>query len=76
VIPFLGSCRLAETDRTVARNYIPALQESGRSANIIRQAKVVLGAMFSMAVSDGYPDYNPFHDAKKSSSRSNWCGIR
>jgi len=46
VIPFLGGCRLAERDRTVARNYITALQEGGRSANTIRQAKVVLGAMF------------------------------
>jgi len=64
VIPFLGGCRLAETDRTVARNYITALQEAGRSANTIRQAKVVLGAMFGMAVSDGYLDYNPFHDVK------------
>src|SRR5690242_5891561 len=60
VIPFLGGCRLAETDRTVARNYITALQEAGRSANTIRQAKVVLGAMFGMAVAD----YNPFHDVK------------
>ena len=50
VIPFLGGCRLAETDRTVARNYITALQEAERSANTIRQAKVVLGAMFGMAV--------------------------
>jgi integrase len=64
VIPFLGGCRLAETDRTVARNYITALQEGGRSANTIRQAKVVLGAMFGMAVADGYLDYNPFHDVK------------
>jgi hypothetical protein len=36
----------------------------GRSANTIRQAKVVLGAMFGMAVADGYLDYNPFHDVK------------
>jgi len=50
VIPFLGGCRLAETDRTVARNFITALVEAGRSANTIRQAKVVLGAMFGMAV--------------------------
>jgi hypothetical protein len=64
VIPFLGGCRLAETDRTVARNYITALQEEGRSASTIRQAKVVLGAMFGMAVADGYLDYNPFHDVK------------
>src|ERR1700746_1016645 len=64
VIPFLGGCRLAETDRTVARNYVTALQEEGRSANTIRQAKVVLGAMFGMAVADGYLDYNPFHDVK------------
>jgi len=63
-IPFLGGCRLAETDRPVARNYITALQEGGRSANTIRQAKVVLGAMFGMAVADGYLDYNPFHDVK------------
>jgi hypothetical protein len=33
----------------VARNYITALREGGRSANPIRQAKVVLGAMFGMA---------------------------
>ena len=64
MVPFLGGCRLAETDRTVARNYITALQEAGRSANTIRQAKVVLGAMFGMAVADGYLDYNPFHDVK------------
>lgn len=64
VIPFLGDCRLAETDRTVARNYVTAVQEAGRSANTIRQAKVVLGAMFGMATSDGYLDYNPFHDVK------------
>jgi hypothetical protein len=64
VIPFLGGCRLAETDRTVARNYITALQEEGRSANTIRQAKVVLEAMFGMAVAGGYLDYNPFHDVR------------
>jgi integrase len=64
VIPFLGGCRLAETDRTVARNYITVLEEEGRSANTIRQAKVVLCAMFGMAVADGYADYNPFHDVK------------
>jgi len=64
VIPFLGGCRLAETDRTVARDYVTALQEERRSANTIRQAKVVLGAMFGMAVADGYLDYNPFHDVR------------
>ena len=64
VIPFLGGCRLAETDRTAARNYVTALQEEGRSANTIRQAKVMLGAMFGMAVADGYLDYNPFHDVR------------
>ncbi len=64
VIPFLGGCRVAETDRTVARNYVTALLEEGRSANTIRQAKVVLCAMFGMAVADGYVDYNPFHDVK------------
>jgi hypothetical protein len=35
------------------------LEEEGRSANTIRQAKVVLCAMFGMAVADGYVDYNP-----------------
>jgi integrase len=64
VIPFLGGCRLAETDRTVARNFFTALEERARSANTIRQAKVVLAAMFTMAVSDGYLDFNPFHDVK------------
>ena len=64
VIPFLGGCRLAETDRTVARNHVTVLLEEGRSANTIRQAKVVLCAMFGMAVADGYVDYNPFHDVK------------
>jgi hypothetical protein len=59
VIPFLGGCRLAETDRTAARNYITALQEGGRSANTIRQAKVVLGAMFGMAAADGVPGLQP-----------------
>jgi hypothetical protein len=55
---------LAETDRTVARNYITVLEEEGRSANTIRQAKVVLCAMFGMAVADGCVDYHPFHDVK------------
>jgi integrase len=64
VIPFLGKVRLAETNRTVARNYFTALEEAGRSANVIRQSKVVLAAMFSMAVSDGYLDFNQFHDVK------------
>ena len=48
----------------MARNYFTALEERGRSANTIRQAKVVLAAMFTMAVSDGYLDFNPFHDVK------------
>ncbi len=64
VVPFIGGCRVAETDRTVARNYITALLEEGRSANTIRQAKVVLCAMIGMTVADGYVDYNPFHDVK------------
>jgi integrase len=55
---------LADTDRTVARNYIMALQGAGRSANTIRQAKAVLGAMLGIALADGYLDYNPFHDVK------------
>jgi integrase len=64
VIPFLGKVRLAEMNRTAARNYFTALEESGRSANSIRQAKVVLAALFTMAVSDGYLDVNPFHDVR------------
>jgi integrase len=64
ILPYLGKCRLAETDRTVARNFFTALEEAGRSANTIRQAKVALAAMFTMAVSDGYLDFNPFHDIK------------
>jgi integrase len=64
VIPFLGKIRLAEMNRTVARNFFTALEEAGRSANTIRQAKVVLAAMFTMAVADGYLDFNPFHDVK------------
>lgn len=63
-IPFLGKVRLAEMNRAAARNFFTALEESGRSANTIRQAKVVLAAMFTMAVSDGYLDVNPFHDVK------------
>jgi hypothetical protein len=64
IIPFLGKVRLAETDRTVARNYFTALEESGRSANTIRQAKVTLAAMFTMTVSEGHLNFNPFHDMK------------
>jgi len=32
IIPFLGKVRLAETDRTLARNYFTALEEAGRRA--------------------------------------------
>jgi hypothetical protein len=42
----------------VARNFVTVLLEEGRSTNTIRQAKVVLCAMFGMAVADGYLDYN------------------
>jgi hypothetical protein len=51
VIPFLGKVRLAEMNRTAARNYFTALEETGRSANTIRQAKVVLGALLGHAPS-------------------------
>jgi integrase len=64
IIPFLGKVRLAETDRTVARNFFTALEEAGRTPNRIRQAKVVVQAMFTMAVSEGYLNANPFHDVK------------
>ena len=64
IIPFIGNVRLAEATRTMARNYFTALEEAGRSPNTIRQAKVVLAAMFTMAVSEGYLDINPFHDVK------------
>lgn len=64
VIPFIGKARLAETTRTTARNFFTALEEAGRSPNTIRQAKVVLAAMFTMAIAEGYLDVNPFHDVK------------
>jgi hypothetical protein len=59
VIPFIGASRLAEMNRTAARNYVTALLEGGRSANTIRKCKV---ALFGMAIVDGYLDINPFHD--------------
>jgi hypothetical protein len=40
VIPFIGHARLAETNRTAARNYVTALLEGGRSANTIRKRSV------------------------------------
>jgi integrase len=64
VIPFLGNVRVAEMTRMAARNYFTALEEAGRSPNTIRQAKAVLAAMFTMAVSDTYLDVNPFHDVQ------------
>ena len=60
----VGKARLAEMNRTATRNYFTALEESVRSANSIHQAKVVLAALFCMAVSDKYLDVNPFHDVK------------
>ena len=50
--------------QNLGRDHGTVLEEEGRSANTIRQAKVVLCAMFGMAVADGYVDYNPFHDVK------------
>jgi hypothetical protein len=38
-------------NQTAARNYFTALEETGRSANTIRQAKVVLGALLGHAPS-------------------------
>jgi integrase len=64
VIPFLAKVRVAEMNKAAARGYFTALEEAGRSPNVIRQAKVVLGAMFTMAVADGYLGDNPFHDVK------------
>lgn len=64
VIPFTGRARVAEMNRLAARGFFTALEEAGRSPNTIRQAKVVLAAMFTMAVADGYLDANPFHDVK------------
>jgi site-specific recombinase XerD len=62
VVPLIGGARLAEFSRTAARNYVTALIEEGRSPNTIRKCKVVLGALFAMAVAEGYLDENPFHD--------------
>lgn len=64
VIPFLAKVRVAEMNKVAARGYFTALDEAGRSPNVIRQAKVVLAAMFTMAVADGYLGDNPFHDIK------------
>ena len=64
VIPFLAKVRVAEMNKAAARGYFTALEEAGRSPNIIRQAKVALGAMFTMAVADGYLGDNPFHDVR------------
>jgi integrase len=64
VIPFIGRSRIAEMNRLAARSFFTALEEAGRSPNVIRQAKVVLAAMFTMAVADAYLDANPFHDVK------------
>jgi site-specific recombinase XerC len=49
---------------TAARNFFTALEEAGRSPNTIRHVKLVLAAMFTMAVAEGYLDVNPFHDVK------------
>jgi site-specific recombinase XerD len=62
VVPLIGGARLAEFSQTAARNYATALIEEGRSPNTIRKCKVVLGALFAMAVAEGYLDENPFHD--------------
>ena len=43
VIPFLAKVRVAEMNKAAARGYFTALEEAGRSPNIIRQAKVALG---------------------------------
>jgi hypothetical protein len=43
VIPFIGASRIAEMNRTAARNYVTALLDGGRSANTIGKCKVVLG---------------------------------
>lgn len=55
---------VAEAAEMAARSFFTALEEAGRSPNTIRQAKVVLAAMFTMAVGDTYLDANPFHDVK------------
>jgi integrase len=64
VVPFIGGARLAEFSRTAARNYVTALIESGRSANTIRKCKVALGALFAMAIAEGYLDEHPFHGVR------------
>jgi len=49
VIPFLGKVRLAEMNRTAARSYFTALEESGRSPYSIRQASCFPSRIASMA---------------------------
>jgi len=55
-----------ETDRTGGRGITSRrCMKAGRSANTIRQAKVVLGRdVRQWRVADSYLDYNPFHDVK------------
>jgi len=78
VIPFLGKVRLAEMNRTAARNYFTALEKAGRSPNSIRQAKIVLAALFSCPVSSSAPTVirpfrrPPFRAASSSPATANF----
>jgi hypothetical protein len=76
VIQFIGGSRLAETNRTAARNYVTALLEGGRSANTIRKCKAVLGALFAMAIVDGYLDVNPFRESPQAPAEQCVQGVR
>jgi hypothetical protein len=49
VLPFIGKARVAEVNRLAARSFFTALEEAGRSANTIRQAKVVLTVLWVVA---------------------------
>ena len=78
VVPLIGRARLAEFSRTAARNYVTALIEEGRSANTIRKCKVVLGALFAMALALCRPaDYADagFSGAGGGGARGVWGGI-
>src|SRR5450756_2178445 len=74
----LGKVRLAEMNRTAARNYFTALEKAGRSPNSIRQAKIVLAALFSCPVSSSAPTVirpfrrPPFRAASSSPATANF----
>ena len=50
MIPFLGDCRVAETDQTVARNYVTALLEEGRPVSLPMQDMWIQNVTLTMGL--------------------------